>query len=159
MRSWYVRANALTTFNNILPSSSKLLNVYFEGTMFGGGGLNQMSWKLAQMSFSDNRCHSSVCTLFSFLSSPEPLGQFQPHLAQSILYRRRGYAGERYEPWAYCLFVFVFWGRGWLYTYMMVLPCKHMNRHRPQMKFDKAEQISHMITIKAYNTNSTHFLP
>ena len=101
-----------------------------------GGGLNQMSWKLAQMSFSDNRCPSSVCTLFSISSSPEPLGQFQPHLAQSIL-RRRGYAGERYESWAYCLFVFVFWGRGWLYTCMMVLPCKHKNRHQPQWNSTK----------------------
>ena len=46
----------------------------------------------AQVSFSDHMssvvCPSvrlSVCKLFTFLSSPEPLGQFQPNLVQSIL--------------------------------------------------------------------------
>ena len=47
----------------------------------------------AQVRFSDHLssviCHSvcpSVCNLFTFSSSsPEPLGQFQPNLAQSIL--------------------------------------------------------------------------
>ena len=46
----------------------------------------------AQVSFSDHnlsvvrRCRRWRCKLFTFLSSPpEPLGQFQPNLAQSIL--------------------------------------------------------------------------
>ena len=45
----------------------------------------------AQVSFSDHvvrrlSVRLSVCKLFTFSSSsPEPLGQFQPNLAQSIL--------------------------------------------------------------------------
>ena len=68
------------------------LNIFYSKTMF----LAHLSWKLKWaflITFSDHLssvvCLSvcpSVCKLFTFSSSsPEPLGQFQPNLAQSIL--------------------------------------------------------------------------